>query len=113
MADITMTVYDASRVYASAPNYTDNKTSASSGNNYYIPNNGRVVLIAVAGTSGTVTVATPGSVDGNAVADLAVALPDTDQVVIGPFPPAVYNDALGRLLVTVSAAVSLFAVRLP
>lgn len=111
MADVTMTVYDASRAQATAPNYTDNKTAATSGNNYYIPNNGRVALIVVAGTTATVTVATPGTVDGNAVADLAITLPDTDQIVLGPFPTGTYNDPQGRLLVTVSAATSLFAVR--
>lgn len=111
MADVTMTVYDTTRAVSTAPNYTDNETAATSGNNYYIPNNGRVLLIAEADTTSNVTIATPGSIDGNAIADLVLALADTDVRVFGPFPPAVYNDAQGRLLVTVSANTNLMAIR--
>jgi hypothetical protein len=42
MAEVTVTVYDAGRLAASGANYTDNKTAATSGNNYNIPNNGKV-----------------------------------------------------------------------
>jgi hypothetical protein len=111
MADITMTVYDAARLVASAPNYTDNLIAAVSGNNYYIPNNGRVVLVALCGAGGNLTVQTPGTVDTLSITDLVNALVAAKQYVFGPFPPAIYNDALGRLLVTVSANTNLFAVR--
>lgn len=113
MADFTLTVYDATRLVASAPNYTDNLTAATSGNNYYIPNNGRVLLIAVAGTTANLTVETPNAIDGLAITDLVNALADTKIRAFGPFPPAIYNDAQGRLKVTVSANTSLFAIRIP
>lgn len=111
MADVTMTVYDAARVVASAPNFTDNKTAATSSNTYLIPNNGRVVLHANCGAGGNLTVATPGTVDGLAITDNVNALTAAKHYVFGPFPPSIYNDALGRLSVTVSANTDLFAVR--
>lgn len=111
MADVTMTVYDAARLVASAPNYTDNLTAATSSNDYYIPNNGRVVLHALCGAGGNLTVQTPGTVDGLAVTDNVNALVAAKHYVFGPFPPALYNDSQGRLKVTVSANTNLFAVR--
>lgn len=111
MADFTLTVYDGRRDITNAPNFTANKTAASSGNNYYIPNDGRVALIAQAGTSANVTVATPNSVDGLAVTDNVLALANTNVRIFGPFPPSVYNDAQGRILVTTSAACDIMAIR--
>jgi hypothetical protein len=109
MADVTLTVYPATRVVGTAPNYTDNLTAATTGNNYYIPNNGEVRLIAAG--AATVTVQTPNTQDGNAITDLTVVLPDTDIRVLGPFSPQYYNDSQGRMLVTVSANCNLFAIR--
>ena len=111
MANITMTVYDATRLVASAPNVTDNKTGATSSNTYLIPNNGRVVLVVQSTAGATITVATPGTVDGNAIADLTFAAAATKQYVIGPFPPDVYNNSAGQLSVTVSANTDLLAAR--
>lgn len=112
MADVLMTVYPTTRAIATAPNLTDNGTAATSSNTYLIPNNGKVLLCAKAATTATMTIATPNSVDGNAIADLALALPDADQYIVGPFPPSVYNNSAGQLSVTVSANVTLFPVRL-
>jgi hypothetical protein len=112
MADVNVTVYSPGRTLATSANYTDNKTAASSGNNYYIPNNGSVVLIVAAGTTSNVTIQTPNTVDGLAITDQVIALADTGIRVLGPFPGATYNDSQGRLLVTVSAATDLLAVRI-
>jgi len=72
----------------------------------YIPNDGRVFL-QVKNTNGaavTVTIDTPGSVDGNAIANLAVIIPLTSgDKLIGPFPPAIYNQSDGTIKVTFSA----------
>jgi hypothetical protein len=111
MADFTPTIYAATRAVSTAPNFTDNETAATSGNNYYYPNDGRVVLIVNAAASSNVTVATPNTVDGLAVTDLVLALADTDVRVVGPFPPNIYNDSQGRILVTVSADTSIMAIR--
>ncbi len=111
MADFTLVPADGARVEASAPNFTTGKTAAAASNNYYIPNNGRVILICAAGTSATITVETPNTSDGLAVADLTVALGNTNVRAIGPFPQGIYNDAQGRIKVTVSAACDIYAVR--
>lgn len=111
MADVTMTPADLTTAVSTAPNWTDNKTSASSGNNYYIANNGKLGVIAQAGTTSNVTVSTPVTLGGLAVADLTWALADTDIRVFGPFPPQLFNDGQGRLLITVDAATSLYAIR--
>jgi hypothetical protein len=111
MADINLTVYDAKRLVASAPNFTDNKTAATSSNNYYLPNDGRIVLHAVCGAGGNLTVVTPNTVDGLAVTDLVNTLVAAKHYVFGPFPPQIYNDSQGRLLVTVAANTDLFVVR--
>ncbi len=111
MADFTLVPADATRIETTAPNFTTGKTAASTGNNYYIPNNGKLILICAAGTSATVTVETPNTSDGLAVADLTVALGNTNVRAIGPFPTGIYNDAQGRIKVTVSAACDIYAVR--
>lgn len=112
MADVNVTVYSTGRDLSAAPNWTDNPTAATSGNNYYIPNNGQVLLILEAGTTSNVTIDTPGSVDGLAIADRVFALADTDVRIVGPFPPQVYNNASGQLKVTVSANTDIMAIRL-
>jgi hypothetical protein len=70
-----------------------------------IPNKGGDVLIRVinGGAEATnVTVATPGEVDGNAIADLVVAVANGVTKDLGPFDPAVYNDEEGNLNITLS-----------
>lgn len=57
-------------------------------------NDGRVVLEAQnvdAGSAHTVTVTTPGSVAGLAIADLEVSVPASSTRWIGPFPTTVFN----------------------
>ncbi len=112
MAEITVTVYDAGRVAASGANYTDNKIAATSGNNYNIPNNGRVGLILECTAGSTASVATPGSVDGLAITDLTLTTTAAKVLLWGAFPPAIYNNSSNNLVVTVAANTNLFAFRL-
>ncbi len=112
MADFTLTVYDVSRAVSTAPNFTDNKTAAAVSNNYYVPNNGRVALVTNAVGTGTITVATPGTVLGLAITDLALVLADTKVRLFGTFPPDNFNDATGLMLVTVSDTVNILAFRM-
>jgi hypothetical protein len=68
-----------------------------------------------AGSETTVTVDTPGTVDGLAVANLAVVVPaTTGKKRIGPFPPDTYNQPDGTIKVTYSsvADVTIGAFRL-
>lgn len=112
MADVNITVYPTGRDLASAPNWTDNATAATSSDTYYIPNNGQVLLILEAATTSNVTIDTPGNVDGLAIADRVFALADTDVRIVGPFPPQIYNNASGQLKVTVTANTDIMAVRI-
>lgn len=57
----------------------------------------------------TVTIATPGLVDGLAVADLAVTVTNAQERMIGPFPPNIYNQAGGLVYVDYSAGASVTA----
>lgn len=70
-----------------------------------IPNKqGDVILRVINGGSETtkVTVVTPGEVGGNAIADSEVEVAAGATKIIGPFDPAVYNNANGQLEVKLS-----------
>lgn len=112
MAEVTVTVYDAGRVAASGANYTDNKTAATSANNYNIPNNGRVGLVLECTAGGTATVATPNAVDGLAITDLVLTTTAAKVQIWGAFPPATYNNSANNLVLTVSANTNVLAFRL-
>lgn len=112
MAEVTVTVYDAARAAASGANYTDNKTAATNANNYNIPNNGRVGLVLECTAGGTATIVTQSTQDGLAVTDLTVTTTAAKIQIWGGFPTAIYNNAQGNMVVTVSANTNLFAFRL-
>ena len=112
MAEVTVTVYDPGRAAASGANYTDNKTAAVSGNNYNIPNNGRVGIILECTAGSTATVVTPNSVDSLSVTDLTLTTTAAKIQLWGPFPTSIYNNASGNMVVTVAANTNLFAFRL-
>jgi hypothetical protein len=90
--------------------------SAANVDGHSIQNNGRTVLhVKTAGTPCTVTIQTPGTVDGMAVADRTVALGATAERIIGPFPPGDYDQPGGLgVYVDFSAvtAVTVAALRL-
>ncbi len=81
---------------------------------YVIPNNGAVfVHVKKIGINAcTVTVVTPGTIDGMAIPDYTATVPaSTGDKMIGPFPPSIYNDSVGRITVTFSEVTGLtFAV---
>jgi len=61
---------------------------------YQVNNDGKVILhFKKSGASAcTVTVTTPGTVDGLAIADLVVSIPaTTGDIFMGPFPTRFYN----------------------
>lgn len=78
--------------------------AAANADGSYVPNDGRTYLeVANSGVETTVTVDTPGTVDGLAVANLAVVVPaTTGRKKIGPFPPDTYNQPDGTIKVTFS-----------
>ena len=70
------------------------QTSADAANDHTIAgNDGRIVLEAgnVGADDAIVTITTPGTVAGLAIADLAVTVPAAGTRWIGPFPTTVFN----------------------
>lgn len=66
--------------------------AADQPNGHQFQNTGAELLHIKTTTTGTtVTILTPGTVDGLAVADLAVVLGTSTERLIGPFPPGIYN----------------------
>ena len=93
MADVNVSVQQIDRA-ALTPVYTG---SLSTGNNYLVPNDGRTFLhIKKSGASNcTVTVVTPGTVAGQAIADLtATVVATTGDKMMGPFPPDVFGPTM-------------------
>jgi hypothetical protein len=85
-------------------------TYATPGTQHSIPSNdGRVFIRAVnTGTTHTLTVQTPGSVAGLAIAEATFTLTATtgDQM-IGPFEPAVFNQSDGAVYIDIDAITGL------
>jgi hypothetical protein len=78
-------------------------------------NSGRELLhVKTVGTPTTVTIQTPGTVDGLAVAELVISLLANEERLIGPFPPSVYNQAGDEVYVDFSAvtAVTVAALKI-
>lgn len=79
--------------------------TAANADGHAIENDGSMVLYVKngSGVSINVTAVTPGTVDGNAVADRVVAVPAGEDRIIGRFLPAVYNQTNGKVNVDFSA----------
>lgn len=73
---------------------------ANTGDQIFEVNNG-------SGGSITVTIVTPATVGGRAVADVAAAVPAGQRWRFGPFDPALFNDATGSVQVTYSGVTTL------
>lgn len=83
--------------------------TAAAGGGDSFANDGRTYLDINNGSGGSITVTfvTQQTIDGLAVADLAVAVGAGVRTKVGPFPPSIYNDANGRVQVTYSGVTSL------
>ena len=90
MADITLAVQEPSRAGLEAV-YTGGLTTTD---RYLFPNNGRTILHFKKGASGdaVLSVVSPLTVDGLAVADLAVTVLENTERFIGAFPPGTFSD---------------------
>ena len=80
-------------------------SSLSLTNNYFFKNNGATILnfIKTAATNCVVTIVTPKTLGGLAVADRTITVTgSTGDIFVGPFPPAVYNDASGNVEFTLA-----------
>lgn len=84
------------------PSYTG---SLSTSNTYLVRNTGRCMVHFKKSGAGAcdVTIDTPGTVGGLAIANQVVNVPaSTGDKMIGPFPPNIYNDGNQDLRITLS-----------
>lgn len=72
------------------------EVNADTANNHQGVNDGRVFLLVRNAGAGAqnVTLLTPGTVEGLAIADVVVSVPAGASRYIGPFPPATFGDPL-------------------
>ena len=67
------------------------------------------ILTNASGAPITVTFVTQNTLDGRAVADRTVSVTNGMTFAVGPFPPAIYNDANGLVQMTYSGVTNLSA----
>lgn len=95
MARTVATVQEISRA-GTTPTY-----NAAHDDGNYFANDGRTMIqVLNVGAEMTVTIQTPGLVDGLAIGERTVVVPlTTGNKMIGPFPPDVYNQSTGVVYV--------------
>jgi len=121
MATITLTVQDMSRAGLAVSRTASGASPLLNVTDTFIFNNtGREFLhfLKSGANSCTVTIDTPGTVDGLAVAQrTATVAATTGDVMVGPFPPATYNTPgsanLSGFTVSEVTGLSVAVVRLP
>ncbi len=89
---------------------TPTRNAIATGNTYIVRNSGRVALLFEKTGSGeaTITVETPATVAGLAVAEQTITvIATTGDVTAAKFPPAVFNDGNGDLKFTTSEGTGL------
>lgn len=79
-------------------------SSAANADGHSVANDGKTFVYVNNGGGApiTVTVLTPGTVDGLAIADRAVTVANATNRLIGPFPKDIYNQADGTVHVNFS-----------
>ena len=93
MPDVTLSPQRATSAGIN-PHY---HTPFSDANDYKVRNDGNVILLCRNGTgsAATITITTPGTVDGDlAVPDRVVSVPVNGERVIADLDPAIYNSGL-------------------
>lgn len=101
MADVILTPQRPSDVGATITRTGSLLTT----NTYIVRNDGKTLINWQKSGAGacTVTVQTPAKVGGLDVAERTINVPaTTGDVIAGPFPPGIYNDAVGDLRFTLS-----------
>jgi len=77
-----------------------NPTAMAIGTNFIVRNDGRVLLhfIKTGAGNANITIVTPKTVSGLAVAELVIVVPATTGIVFaGPFNPDTFNDGSGDM----------------
>lgn len=101
MATLTVQEYDRDGLH---PDYA----TCSAGGDTFANNGDTIIHVknAQGAATATVTIKTQATVDGLAVADKAVTLPATEDAIIGPFPPSIYNTTGGMVELTYDTVVT-------
>jgi len=102
MAQVALTVQDIG--HGGAAESFVAAAAAATGNKY--PCDGKTWLHAKnTGTIKVLTISTPGTVDGLAVAERTISLPaTTGDIMIPPFPPSQYAQADGQVYIDLDLA---------
>ena len=97
---MTRDVLVATDVIRTSPGNPGTLAAAVAANNAEFLNDGRTLLAVLnAATAAEITLITPGTVDGIAIGDRAITVPihATRVMLLGPFPPGVYNNSSGMV----------------
>ena len=100
MADVQIDIQDAARsgTVLAYRTSTSNVGPLSDSDRFLIANSGNVVVLIKNGaTSTTLRVEITQRVDGMPVTDRIVQIAENTDVVLGPFPPTIYNDSNGDM----------------
>lgn len=102
MALLTVSSFDRAGL-----NLTDTSVAAAGGGDNF-DNDGNTFLFISNGSGAgiTLTVDVAATLDGLAVTDRAVSVGAGKSLLLGPFPPAFYNDGNNRVNLTYSAVTS-------
>ena len=105
MSDIRLTPQNLS-----SAGITVSRTAIATGNTHQVKNDGSVIMNFLKSGAGvaTITIVTPETRDGLAVADRTIAVPaSTGDVAAGPFSGVTYNNSSGDLEFTTNEGTGL------
>ena len=100
----TSITYNAVSGAALTPTLLDN-------DRFIVANDGQTVIHFVNGATDdtTISINTPGDVDGLAIASRVVPVANAGNVLVGPFQPSIYNNASRQLVITLTNPATLTA----
>ena len=111
MARTTLTSQQISRT-GLTPSYA--AVDQPNGNEFLNVDERTYIHVKTAGSATVLTVPTPITIDGLAVADLSVSIGTSSERIIGPFPLQYYNQTDGKVYLdwTVGTSVTIAVIRL-
>lgn len=105
--EISRTGLDSSGVYTAGDSVNGHLFTPNAGNTFVHVKNADA-------SAHTCTITTPKQINGLAVADVAVSVPASDERMIGPFPPDLFNNSDGVYIdFDVATSVTLAVFKLP
>lgn len=103
MADVTLTVRAIDNKTPASGLITGNEETMASTDTHYFENTGVEMIEVYSGAAGgNLTIQTPQTADGLAVAESVIALAAAKHYLFGPFPSKTYNNASGLVAITSS-----------